>query len=186
MTQYAITQWHITQVVNYSITQIMHYWSSQLLKCAITQLLNYSITQLLNYSINQLLSYSIIQLINCSITHILNSQLLHDSISQSLKYSINSPGLGPAGVSDHQHWVLVSALSIFSNCFRNFCNRSQLKQPFSSNFPISNFNQLKLWHEFEPQFELELKSSLNSSSSYCFCWEVRTRGGVSGSHRTRG
>ena len=56
-----------------------------------------------------------------------------------------------------------------SNCFRNFCNRSQLKQPFSSNFSISNCNQLKIGHKFEPQFELELKSNLNSSSSYCFC-----------------
>ena len=81
----------------------------------------------------------------------------------------NSPGLGPVGVSDHQHWVLISALSIFSNCFRNFCNRSQLKQPFSSNFSISNCNQSKLGHEFELQFELELKSNKNSSSSYCFC-----------------
>merc|ERR1711966_128069 len=51
-----------------------------------------------------------------------------------------------------------------SNCFRNFCNRSQLKQPFSSNFSISNCNQLKLGHKFEPQFELELKSNLNSNS----------------------
>merc|ERR1711966_488862 len=56
-----------------------------------------------------------------------------------------------------------------SNYFRNFCNRSQLKQPFSSNFSISNCNQLKIGHKFEPQFELELKSNLNSSSSYCFC-----------------
>ena len=66
------------------------------------------------------------------------------------------------------NWFDISPF-IFSNCFRNFCNRSQLKQPFSSNFSISNSNQLKLGHEFEPQFELELKSNLNSSSSNCFC-----------------
>ena len=68
-------------------------------------------------------------------------------------------------------WTLSFDISPFicSNCFRNFCNRSQLKQPFSSNFSISNCNQLKLGHKFEPQFELELKSNLNSSSSYCFC-----------------
>ena len=48
-------------------------------------------------------------------------------------------------------------------------HRSQLKQPFSSNFSISNCNQLKIGYKFEPQFELELKSNLNPSSSYCFC-----------------
>ena len=56
-----------------------------------------------------------------------------------------------------RNWVLASAISIFPNCFRKFCNRSQLEQPFSSNFSISNCNQLKLAYEFEQQFELEFE-----------------------------
>ena len=110
------------------------------------------------------------------------SHMGHWPARRTARSAYNSPGLGPVGVSDHQ----ISALSIFSNCFRNFCNRSQLKQPFSlqsKSTQAAIFEQFfdfelqstqtwtqirtELGHKFEPQFELELKSSLNSSSSNC-------------------
>ena len=56
-----------------------------------------------------------------------------------------------------------------SNCFRNFCNRIEANS--SSHFDsISNSNQLKLGHKFEPQLELELKSNTNSNHNSNSSW----------------
>ena len=89
----------------------------------------------------------------------------------------NSPGLGPVG-------VIRSPIIFQQQPFPSFPNRSQqlqLKPTQTANFftffdsiskfSISNCNQLKLGHKFEPQVELELQSNIVSVR------EVRARGG---------
>ena len=53
--------------------------------------------------------------------------------------------------------------------FELFSKLLQSKPIQAANFEQVFDFELKLGHEFEPQFELELKSKKNLSSSYCFC-----------------
>ena len=84
----------------------------------------------------------------------------------------NSPGLCPRRVRSSEMCFWYQPLRFFRIVFETVAitiNSNSHLDSNSSNNSSSSSN-----------------SNNNASSSNCYCWDVRTRGGVSGSHRTRG
>ena len=102
-------------------------------------------------------------------SNIMKSKFYSRKTIKILNLFFNSPGLGPVGVSDHEHWVLISALSFFRIVFETFAIEANSSSQFraSFRFRIQTWTRLRATirarAEIELEFELELLLLLRSA-----------------------